>query len=178
MLSLVDLLSLESWQNMKRVWKILQMVSAEYSPDVGHWGHTNVALNSLSLNRMYFPLGAKKSSGQSSHSSNTSSGVRWSSSYNPHRLHLLPGSSVRGCNSTQFHYQLTSPKHSPLVNNIMLYKLTPIFIIYSNKPMHYKLKQQMMVVIIQITKDFNIANESVKLVLMLYFTKNFCQWKV
>ena len=62
-----------------------------------HWRHESVRLNSFSLTRKYLPSGAKKSSGQSSHSSNTSSDFILSFSYSPHRLHFWSTSSVKGC---------------------------------------------------------------------------------
>ena len=69
-----------------------------HSPGVSgtHFGHQNVTLNSLFLNRTYFPSEALKSEGHNSHSSNLSSGLKVSASYNPHRLHFLPENSVRG----------------------------------------------------------------------------------
>lgn len=62
-----------------------------------HSGQRKVALNSFSLTRVYFPLDSEKSEGQSSHSSNVSSGGTVSASYNPHRLHFSLVKFIRGC---------------------------------------------------------------------------------
>lgn len=94
----------EMWR--KRLWKCAQSKATGYAMcrekhSLGsrgrHWWHDSVRLNSFSLTCKYFPTGAKKSSGQSSHSSNTSSDFILSFSYSPHRLHFLSVSSVKGC---------------------------------------------------------------------------------